>query len=117
MALTDAGMTLAANALRGGMVAAQFHSANPGSTGVGSEVGTRQAVSWNAASGQGNFDLATAVNLTGLTANQAVTYVSFWSQTGTGGTCYGVYALTGDQAANSSGAYTLSEHTITGSST
>lgn len=117
MPLTDAGMVLAANALRAGMAAAQLHSADPGIDGVGLEVAGRNAITWNAATGNGDFDLAAAVNLTGLTPGQAVTYVSFWSQVAAGGTCYGVYQTQGDQAANAAGEYTLAEHTMDGSST
>jgi hypothetical protein len=117
MPLTNAGMILAADALRAGMAAAQLHSADPGTDGVGLEVGGRQAIAWNAATGNGDFDLASAVNYTGLGAGQAVTYVSFWSQVAAGGTCYGVYPTQGDQAANAAGEYTLAEHTMDGNAT
>ena len=46
------------------------------------------------------------VEFTGLTANQAVSHVSYWSAL-TGGTFYGSAALTGDISANAAGAYTV----------
>ena len=49
---------------------------------------------------------------TGLTANQAVTHVSYWSAS-TGGTFYGSAALSGDAAANAAGAYTVTSVTET----
>jgi hypothetical protein len=58
------------------------------------------------ADASGNLSLSSAVAFTGLTASGAVKYVSVWSAA-TGGTFLGQYALTGDQAANGAGQYTL----------
>jgi hypothetical protein len=52
------------------------------------------------------------VAFTGLPASSSVTHVSYWSAS-TGGTNYGGSALTGDLAANASGAYTASSITET----
>lgn len=117
MPILNAGMQLMANALRTGCAAGQLHSADPGTDGVGLEVGARQAVAWNAVTADGDFDLATTESYTGLPANQAITHVSFWSQVAAGGTCYIVHPLTGDQAANAAGSYDLTEVTINGTAT
>jgi hypothetical protein len=124
MALTDAAMILAANALRAGMTHAQIHSGDPGSAGTSNAISgpSRQAVTWAAATADGDFSLSSTVAFTGAPANNAVTWVSLWSAAGsgsppTGGTFYARYALSGDATANAAGEYNVTQLTVNGSAT
>jgi hypothetical protein len=81
-----------------------LHSADPGTTGA-NQVGTLQTATFNAANGSGERLLNADVPFTGLSANQTVTYFGAWLNSGTVFKCGG--ALTGDQAANAAGEYTL----------
>jgi hypothetical protein len=115
MALSDAAMIVAANALRTAITHAQLHSAAPGGSGTSNVTSAaRQAVTWAAATADGDFALSSAVNFTGVAASGAVQYVSLWSAS-TSGTFYGSYALTGDQTANAAGEYTVTALTVNGS--
>jgi hypothetical protein len=117
MALSDAAMVVAANALRGAITHAQLHSGAPGAAGTSNVCsGSRQAVTWAAATSDGDFALSSALNFTGIAGSGAVQYVSFWSAS-TAGTFYGSYALSGDSAANAAGEYTVTAITLNGSST
>lgn len=109
MALTDATLVIAATAIRDSITHLSLHSANPGTTGA-SQVGTRVA-STGSIDGDGDITW-TNVAFTGLSANQAVTHVGYWSAA-TGGTYRGGSALTGDAAANAAGAYTVTSVTET----
>lgn len=115
MPFSDAAMQIAANALRTAITHAQLHSAAP-TAGVGSEQGTRFAVTMGAATADGDFALTAPVTKTGLTASVAITYVSFWSAS-SGGTFLGQFALTGDLTANAAGEYILNAFTANGSTT
>ena len=55
------------------------------------------------------------IAFTGLTANQAVAGVGYWSAS-TAGTFYGYTALSGDTTANAAGEYTVTSITETGTS-
>jgi hypothetical protein len=82
-----------------------LHSGDPSTTGANYiTAGGRQAATFNAAS-SGERLLNADVAFTGMTASQSVTHWGAWLNAGTifkyGG------ALTGDQAANASGEYTL----------
>ena len=116
MTLADATLTIGATAILGSITHFQLHSAAPGASGTTSPVGTRVA---NTGSVDGDGDITwTNIAFTGLTANQAVTHVSYWSAAGTGnpatgGTFRGSAALTGDASANAAGAYTVSSITET----
>ena len=117
MALSDAAMIVAANALRSAITHAQLHTGAPGGSGTTnvSSAG-RQAITWAAASGDGDFSLASALNFTGGAANGPCQYVSLWSAS-SGGTFYGSYALTGDATFNSAGEYQVTALTLNGSAT
>lgn len=117
MPLNNTAMVVAANALRSAVTHMQLHSGDPGAAGT-SNVTTadREAVTWSAAANDGDFDLDSAVNFTGVAASGAATYVSLWSSF-TGGTHYGNFQLTGDQAANAAGEYTVTALTLNGSAT
>lgn len=82
-----------------------LHSGDPGASGTSNEVSgggySRQAATFNAASG-GSRALNANVDFT-TPANQAVTYIGIWRNSGT--VFYGSQAVTGDQAANASGEY------------
>jgi hypothetical protein len=104
MALNDAALVVAANAVDGVISHFQLHSAAPGAAGTTSPVGSRVAVNGTV---DGDGDITwTNTAFTGLTANQSVTHVSYWSAS-SGGTYYGNSALTGDATANSAGEYTV----------
>lgn len=85
-----------------------LHSGDPGTTGANMIAGGgRQAATFEAAgaSADGERRLTGDVAFTGLGAGTAVTYFGAWLNAGT------VFkfgaALTGDQAANAAGEYTL----------
>lgn len=115
MALSDAAMIVAANALRSAITHAQLHTAAPnasGTTNVSSAA--RQAITWAAATSDGDFTTSAALNFTGGAASGACTHVTYWSAS-TSGTYYGVHALTGDQTFNAAGEYTVTSLTENGS--
>lgn len=104
MTLNDAALVIGANAIDGAITHFQLHSASPGAGYTLNAVGSRVAVNGSV---DADGDITwTNVAFTGLTANQAVTHVSYWSAS-TGGTNYGGAALTGDTTANSAGEYTI----------
>ena len=104
MPLSPAALGVGGAAIAADIKFVQLHSAAP-TNGVGSEIGSRTACT-EASDASGNLSLSAPVNFTGLTASGAVKYVSTWSAS-SGGTFMGQYALTGDQAANAAGQYTL----------
>lgn len=114
MALNAAALQIGAAAMAAAMQYASIHSGNPGTTGANETAAARQATGMTASGG--NFTLSGPKNFTGGPANGPSLYVGLWSAA-TGGTFYGAYALTGDQAFNSAGQYTLNTLTLTGSST
>ena len=104
MALNDAALVLAANAIDTAITHFQLHSSNVGGTWATGAVGARVAVNGSV---DADGDITwTSTAFTGLTANQAVGGVSYWSAS-SGGTNYGGSAVTGDATANAAGAYTL----------
>lgn len=104
----DAAVVLAANAIDTAITHMQLHSTNVGGTWATGAVGARVAVNGTVdADGDTTW---TNVAFTGLSANQAVGGVSYWSAS-TGGTNYGGSATTGDATANSAGEYTLTSVT------
>jgi len=82
-----------------------LHSDDPGTDGSNLIAGGgKQAATFNAAA-SGERALNADVDFTGLGASQAVTHFGVW---GTGGTTFMCGApLTGDQAANAAGEYSL----------
>jgi len=111
MPLSAAALDIGGVAIAAATTHLQLHSAAP-ANGVGDEDGSRTAASFNT-DGAGKVQMESSVEFTGLTASGAVTYVSAWSAA-SGGTFLGQYALTGDQAANAAGQYTLDTITDTG---
>ena len=117
MALNNPAMVVAANALRSAITHIQTHSADPGAAGTTSPTtAARQAVTWSAATADGDFGLSATLNFTGIAANGGVTYVSLWSAL-TVGTWYGNYATTGDATANAAGEWSLTALNLNGSAT
>ena len=104
MALNDAALTIGATAIKNVITHMQLHSTNVGGAWGTGAVGSRVA-STGAVDADGDITW-TNVAFTGLTANQAIGGVSYWSAS-TGGTNYGGAAVTGDATANSAGEYTL----------
>ncbi|MCG7610328.1 hypothetical protein MHN83_23405 [Mycobacterium sp. CnD-18-1] len=116
MALNNAAMIVAANALRGAMVGMQIHAGDPGASGTANTTtAARKAIAWGAASGNGDFGLASPIMFTGGAASGAAQWVSLWSTSTTGGTHYGNFQLTGDQTFNSAGEYTVTALNMDGS--
>jgi hypothetical protein len=121
MALADAAMILAANALRTAITHAQLHTAAPNAAGTTNvSTAARQAITWGAATSDGDFTTSAALNFTGGAASGACTHVTYWSSAGTGsppsgGTYYGVHALSGDTTFNAAGEYTVTSITENGS--
>jgi hypothetical protein len=83
-----------------------LHSGDPSTTGANYvTAGGKQAATFGAATAGGERLLSGDIAFTGMTANQAVTHFGVWLAAGDVFKC-GV-ALTGDQAANAAGEYTL----------
>jgi hypothetical protein len=102
--LNDAAVVLAANAVDTAITHLQLFSAATNSTGTTNAVGARVAVN-GTVDADGDITWTNAA-FTGLTANQAVHSVGYFSAS-TGGTFYGSTVLTGDATANSAGEYTV----------
>ena len=113
--LTNAAMTVGANAMRTVMTHAQLHSAAAGGSGTSNVTAAgRQAITWGSTSGAGDFDISSPLNFTGGAASGAVYSVTVWSAS-SGGTFYGEFIIAGDTAFNSSGAYTVTSIALDGS--
>lgn len=109
MALNDAALTTGATAIKNEITHFQLHSTNVGGTWATNAVGTRVATGTGAVDADGDITWG-PVNFTGLTANQAVLAVSYWTAS-TGGSNRGGSALAGDLAANAAGEYTVTSVT------
>ena len=115
MAFTNAALNAATNGLLAAYPFLSLHSADPGSTGASETSAARTNPGWPAASGSGDSTVSN-VAFTGVAANGAVTFFGLWSAA-TGGTFGGGFALTGDQTANSAGAYTVTLATVNATAT
>lgn len=102
--LNDAALTTGATAIKNEITHMQLHSTNVGGTWATGAVGTRVAVT-GAVDADGDITWAN-IAFTGLTANQAVGGISYWTAL-TGGSNRGGTGLTGDATANSAGEYTV----------
>lgn len=86
--------------------AIRLHSGDPGASGTSNALGSGiSAATFNAASSASRA-LNAAVAVTGLSANQSVTYFSVWTTSGTVFRGSGTIS-SGDVAANAAGAYSL----------
>lgn len=106
MSLNNAGMTVAANALRTALAYGQLHFAPAGDGTSNLTTAARQALSWTTVTGDGDFTLAAIVSFTGGAANGPVYSLSFWSAA-VAGTCYGEVVFDGgsDPTFNATGGY------------
>ncbi len=115
MALNDAALVIAANAVDTAITHMQLHSGAPGGAGTSNvTTAARQAVN-GTVDADGDISWA-SIAFTGVAANGSVTHVSYWSAL-TSGTYYGSSALTGDTTANSAGEYTVTSVTETSTAT
>ena len=112
--LNSTGIQLGAPGIATGIAYIQLHSDTPNSSGSNECACDREAVTCTSASGVVTIP---ETDFTGGTANGAVKAVGYWSAA-TGGTFYGYNLIPSDddQSFNASGAYTVNESTITGSS-
>lgn len=111
--LNDAALVTGANAIKAEITHMQLHSTNVGGAWDTGAVGARVAVT-GTVDADGDITWSN-VAFTGLTANQAIGGVSYWTAS-TGGANRGGSAIaSGDVTANSAGEYTLTS--VTESST
>lgn len=107
MVMHDSALVLAAAPVRTAITHVQTHTADPTVAGTSNLTSAaRQAVTWGAVDGDGDFSNSAAINFTGGAASGACTWVSYWTAS-SGGTCHGRKALTGDQTFNAAGEYTI----------
>lgn len=91
-----------------------IHTAVPSEAGSNQAASARLAANWTVAD-DGDIAIGGAKNFVGGAANGPATHLGFWSQLAVGGVCGGYGALTGDQAFNSAGEYTVDSFTVNGS--
>lgn len=115
MALNDAALDVAGEAIAAAITHVSLHSGDPGGAGASNVIaGGRAAIDLN--STDGDLSLATAVLKTGLTASATVAFLGFWSAS-TGGVYYGsAPRTTGDSNVNAAGEYNISSISIPASS-
>lgn len=102
MALNDAALTVGGTAMMNAIGFLQLHNGAPGAGYTSNVVGSRVAATGSI---DADGDFTRAGSWTGLTANQTVTHVSYWSAS-SGGTNYGgVTNGSGDSGANAAGAF------------
>lgn len=104
MALNDAALVVGANAIDAAITHMQLYSAATNAAGTTNVIGSRVAVN-GTVDADGDITWS-SVAFTGLTANQAVHSVGYWSAS-SAGTFYGSTVLSGDATANSAGEYTV----------
>lgn len=111
MALNDAALDVAGEAIAAAITHLQFHSGAPGAAGDQNVIsGGRFPVTL--VSTDGDLSLSAQVDGTGLTPETPVANISFWSASSSG-TYYGFVPLTsGDAATNASGEYSITAITI-----
>lgn len=103
MPFTDAAKNTMLDALTPNRI--RLHSGAPGD-GTANALGAGLSTATFAAAASGERALASAVTVTGLTANQSITHFSVWNSTGP--VLIGTAAITsGDATANASGEYRL----------
>lgn len=108
--LNNTAMNTGGTAIKNAITHLQLHSSNVGGTWATGAVGSRVAATGSVAA-NGTITWS-GVAFTGLTANQAIGGVSYWTAS-SGGTNYGGSAVTGDATANAAGEYTLTTVTET----
>lgn len=112
--LNDTLLNIGAAAMQAAATHALLYSAAPNAAGTTNQTSAGlEAITWETAA-NGDMVLTVDVPFTGGAASGACTQIGLWNSTQT--TFYGYFALTGDQAFNAAGEYTLTGITITGSS-
>lgn len=91
-----------------------IHTALPNASGSNESAAPRVAAGWSTSNGV--LTSSAAKNFTGGAASGPALYVGFWSAS-TAGTFGGYQALTGDQAFNAAGQYTVNTVTVTPTAT
>lgn len=114
MALNDAALVVGATAIKNAITHLQLHSSgtNPAANAVGSRVASVGVV-------DADGDIVWSnLAFTGLSANQPVASISYWSAS-SGGTAYGITAFGGgsDATANAAGEFTAVSVTETSTAT
>lgn len=115
MAVNDALLNIGAAAMQGAAAYASLHTAQPDASGSNESAAARQAITWETAA-SGDMVVLDDIAFTGGAASGACTHIGFWSAS-TAGTFYGWLALTGDQAFNAAGEYTVTGVSIPGTAT
>lgn len=112
--LNDTLLEIGADAMKAAATHAGLFTAEPNAAGT-TNVATsaRQPITWETDS-SGDMVVTADANFTGGTASGPCTHVGLWSAL-TAGTFYGYFAITGDQAFNAAGEFTLTGITVTGS--
>ena len=102
--LNDAALIIGANATKAVMTHVSLHTVGAVTSNLNESTAARQPVTWVT---DADGDLTTGpVSFTGGAASGPVVRVGYWSAL-TAGTYYGGVLLTGDQAFNAAGAYTV----------
>lgn len=110
MAASDAALVNAGNAMAAKNKFLMLHSAST-TTGTDNTLGgARKAINMSV-DADGDLTLDATVAYTGLAPNQGVWGVSIWDLV-SGGVLQGIYALVGDNNANSAGEYNVTAGTI-----
>jgi hypothetical protein len=111
MALSDAALDVAGEAIAAAITHVQFHSADPGASGTANVIaGGRFAIDLN--STDGDLSLGATVAATGLTAGAAVWGWTFWSASAAGVYYGSVQRNSGDTNVNASGQYSITSISI-----
>jgi hypothetical protein len=103
MALNTAALQVAATALAGALGKISLHTAAPDATGSNLSSAGKQDASFTAAGGDVSMD--DPVAFTGGAASGPCTHVGYWNAAES--TFYGSQTVTGDQAFNAAGEYTV----------
>lgn len=111
MTLNDAALVTGATAIKNEITHMQLHSTNVGGAWGTGAIGARVAVA-GTVDADGDITWSN-INFTGLAANAPVGGVSYWTAS-TGGSNRGGAGLTGDTTANSSGEFSITSITETG---
>lgn len=104
MALNDAALIVGANAIKAAITHISLHTAGAVTLSTSESTAARKPVTWAT---DADGDITTGPHaFTGGTASGPVVRVGYWSAL-TAGTYYGGALLTGDQAFNAAGEYTV----------
>lgn len=114
MALNNTLLNIGANAMATAAAYLSIHTDVPDATGSNESTAARVAAGWPSATGSGDLTVSNK-SFTGGAASGPAKYVGLWSAS-SAGTFYGAYPLTGDQAFNAAGQYTLTSLALDGSS-